>query len=274
MTDPYKILGVNKNSSDKEIKTAYRKLAKEHHPDTGGDGNKFAEISSAYDSIKDADARAKLNSEQNPFNNQNFHQQRNPFDNFDTMFEQHFGPYHNPFNNRRPHRQANKNIKIQYHVDLKEVFNNELKNLNVQFGNGVYRTVSIRIPKGITHGAEVRYQGYGENIHPGNPGDLFVTFLFKTNNDYIVEEFNLIKRLNISIREAMLGAEKVIETLDGRSLKLNIKPGTQSKTRLRIPESGLPRVNLPNGNLYIEINVQIPVITDTDLNRPLGDVLS
>ena len=71
----------------------------------------------------------------------------------------------------------------------------------------------------------------------------------------------------------MIGTEKIITTLDGRSIKLKIQPGTQSKSRLRIPESGLPRNRLPNGDLYVEVNVNIPPLTQPDLDKPLKDLI-
>ena len=71
----------------------------------------------------------------------------------------------------------------------------------------------------------------------------------------------------------MFGTEKIVNTIEQRQLKVNIKPGTQSKTRLRIPESGLPRRNQPNANLYVEINVVVPALDEKDLEKKLKDVL-
>ena len=77
MSDPYATLGVGRNSTDAEIKSAYRKLAKQHHPDIGGDQQKFAEISAAYDNIKDAQARQHYEAQQ--FEPQGFGQSQNQF---------------------------------------------------------------------------------------------------------------------------------------------------------------------------------------------------
>ena len=93
MTDPYSILGVDKNADDAEIKAAYRKLAKEHHPDRGGDNELFAKINAAYDSVKDTAARQKLQEEQSFQQYQSRGQrsyQGNPFD-INEMFSQAFG---------------------------------------------------------------------------------------------------------------------------------------------------------------------------------------
>lgn len=259
MNDPYSVLGVSKSASEDEIKQAYRKLAKQHHPDRGGDENKFKAINEAYDYIKNPPA-------EDP------HEQHNPWNGFDDMFARHFGG-HNPFTQHRQHGvQRNHDIKATVYVTLEEIYNSAVKYINVQYNN-TSKQVELRIPKGVTDGIEVRYAGYGSDIHPGPAGSLFVTFKVKQHKDYILEEFDLVKRVNISVLEAMLGTEKVLNTLEGRQLKINIKPGTQHKTRLRIPESGLPKRSEPNGNLYVEINVKIPALTDTDLDKPLKDLL-
>ena len=257
MNDPYSVLGVSKTASEDEIKQAYRKLAKQHHPDRGGDENKFKAINEAYDYIK------------NPPQEQQ--QQHNPWHGFEDMFSQHFGGQ-NPFTQHHQRTPRNVDVKATVYVTLEEIYNNSLKHINVHYDN-TSKQVDIKIPRGVTDGVEVRYAGYGGDVYPGPTGSLYVTFKVKRHPDYILEEYDVVKRLNISVLEAMIGTEKVINTLDGRQLKINIGPGTQSKTRLRIPESGLPKRNMPNGNLYVEVNVKIPAITHTDLDKPLKDFL-
>ena len=275
MIDPYSVLGVNKNASDADIKLAYRKLAKEHHPDKGGDTNKFAEINAAYDQIKDADARAKFSEEQSFQNYRSSNQNVDPFAQFNDMFAQHFGG-HNPFRENSFNfraSQRNQDINITYSVDLEDVFNCAKKNLNISLPSGTQRVVTIEIPKGVTHGSQIKYQGFGDNTHPGKPGNLIITYQIKPHKQFKVEEYNLVYPITLSLKDALFGSEKVIQTLDNRSLKLHIKAGTQSGTRLRIPECGLPQRNAPNGNLYIELNVKIPALNEGDLNRSLNEIL-
>jgi len=258
MNDPHSVLGVSRTASDDEIKQAYRKLAKEHHPDRGGDEDKFKAINEAYDYIK--------NPPQEP-------PQPDPWSNFDDMFSHHFGGQ-NPFTQHRQSQQPrNASIKVTVYITLEDLFNNKPIDIDVHYQK-IKKQVTVRIPVGVTDGDEVRYAGYGSDIYPGQPGSLFVTYRLKKHPEFIVEDYDLVKRLNISVKEAMIGTEKIINTLDGRSLKLNIKPGTQSKSRLRIPEGGLPRRNLSNGNLYVELNVQIPKLSKEDLDRPLNQILN
>lgn len=272
MTDPYSILGVDKNADDATIKAAYRKLAKEHHPDRGGDNELFAKINAAYDSVKDAAARQKLQEEQS-FQNYQARGQRsyqgNPFD-FNEMFSQAFG--RGGFGFQQQVKPRNRDVAVTFNVTVEDVYNSVTKNVNINFPNGS-RSVSIAIPKGTTHGSQVRYTGMGDNSQEGPAGNLTVEFLIKSHDTYRVDDYDLTMMLNISIREAMLGVEKIIETLDSRKLKLHIKPGTQSGTRLRIPECGLPQRNQPNGNLYIEVSVQIPSLTEQDLDKPLRTLI-
>lgn len=254
MNDPYTILGVNRNSSEEEIKQAYKRLVKEHHPDQPtGNEEKFKRINDAYERIKNGESQYTYDSSH--FN------RSNPFD-FEDLFTQHFGKI-----------QKNKNIETTFYVDIEDVVNTVTKSMKLQLSNGSIRVVNIQIPRGVTTGSKVRYQGYGENIKQGRAGDLFVTFVINDHSIFKVEEYDIIYPINITIKEAMCGTEKIIETLDKRHLKLHIKAGTQPNTRLRIPEGGLPRKNLPNGNLYIEVKVQIPALTETDLDKKLKDLL-
>lgn len=254
MNDPYKILGVARNSSDEEIKQAYKRLVKEHHPDRpNGNEEKFKQVNDAYERIKNGEE--SFNFDSSAF------ARKTPFD-FDDLFAQHFGKV-----------QRNKSVETTYYVDIVDVFNTATKSIQLQLSNGTSRIVNIQIPRGVTNGAKVRYQGYGENIKQGPAGDLLVTFVINDHPKFKVEEYDIIYPLTINVKEAMIGTEKTIETLDNRHLKLHIKAGTQPNTRLRIPEAGLPKRNLPNGNLYIEIKIHIPVLTEQDLDKKLQDLL-
>ena len=148
MSDPYATLGVNRNSSDSEIKSAYRRLAKKHHPDIGGDQQRFSEISSAYDNIKDAQARQNFD---NPPSN--FQQSQSPFSEnmggFDDIFNSMFG---------QGFRQTVRpNTTVTFHVDIKDVYNCATKNLNISMHNGASKPVKIIIPKGIQDGSHKRH---------------------------------------------------------------------------------------------------------------------
>lgn len=135
--------------------------------------------------------------------------------------------------------------------------------------NGLSKPVKLRIPPGVAGGGSVTYNSMAPD---GN--DLCVQYVVKPQNEYIIQEFNLVKRVNISLHDAMLGAQKTITTLDNRSLLLHIKSGTQSGTKLKISESGLSRHGAPNGDLLIDIRVKIPTITEQDFSKTFQQVLT
>lgn len=255
MTDPYFVLGIDRTASEDEIKSAYRRLAKKYHPDRpDGDEAQFKRINEAYERIKQGEQQQQTYTH-DPFGG------RSPYD-FEDLFSQHF--------NRQP---RNSNVETTLYVDLEDIINGATKSITIHLKNGQTRLLDITVPRGITDSTKVRYQDYGENTKPGRSGDLFVTFKIKKHKKYQIDGYDLIYPLNISIREAMFGTEKIIETLDKRHLKLHIKAGTQPNTRLRIPEGGLPQKNLPNGNLYVEIKIKVPALTTEDLDKKLNDVL-
>jgi len=262
MTDPYSTLGISKNATDAEIKSAYRKLAKQCHPDAGGDETKFANVSNAYNMIKDANSRQ--NFENGQFDPSNFQQSQNPFrqnfGDFNDIFNQMFGQSQQP-------RQKPQTL-ITYHVEIKDVYECGVKNLNISLPNGQSKPIKIRIPKGVRSNEEVTYPGMAPD-----GGDLVVKFVIKNSNDYHVVEHNVVMTLTVKLKEALVGAEKIIQTLDNKSIKLHIKSGTNPGTKLRIPEAGLPRRNRPNGDLIIDIKITIPSLTEMDLDKSLNQVL-
>ena len=152
-------------------------------------------------------------------------------------------------------------------VDIQDVFDGATKNINVSIHNNS-KPISITIPKGIKSGDEVLYQ----NMAP-NRGDLIVKFVINEDHNCYTQGHNVIRTLSVSIIEAMIGSEKIITTLDKKQIKLHIKSGTQSGTKLRIPESGLSRKNQPNGDLIIEVKVKIPKLNNNDLDKKLRDML-
>ena len=128
MIDPYSTLGVSKNATDAEIKSAYRRLAKKWHPDAGGDETKFANVNNAYNMIKDAEHRQNFENQQ--FGPSNFQQSQSPFGqqfgNFEHIFNQMFGQ-----NMHRP--QAKPQTNIALNVSVHDVFEGATKNINVSY---------------------------------------------------------------------------------------------------------------------------------------------
>tara|TARA_B100000902_G_scaffold325758_1_gene320544 strand:+ start:253 stop:1065 length:813 start_codon:yes stop_codon:yes gene_type:complete len=270
MQNPYDTLGVSRESTDAEIKKAYRKLAMEHHPDKGGDSQRFAEINNAYDNIKDISSRQNFENDPSNFqqsqNNKGF---AHHFGDFNDIFNNMFGGMHQP-HARDPRRHQPREMHVTFHATLEDIFFHRDINLNISVPNSTMsRAVKVSIPRGISNGVHVRYEGQA----PGGI-DLVVQYNFKRHHRYTADiDNNILVTEHIDLKTAMTGGHKVIQTLEGKQIKLNISSGTQSGTKLRIPECGLPRSNLPNGDMYIEIKVDIPKLESKDLYKTIAEVL-
>lgn len=252
MKDPYEILGVDRTSSDQEIKQAFNKLAKKHHPDMGGDSEKFAEINDAYDRIQKGEPASPFDGRHNPFDQDIFRDF-----NLDDIFGSHWT------------RRGNTNVTIALHVKLDEVLSNAKKTLKLKLPSGGSRTVTIELPNGATTGKKVIYHGYGDNTKDAPPGDLYVTFIIDPHPIFSVDGYDIYVSSKISLTQAMVGTDIAVPTVDNTDLKLRIKPGTQHNTKLRIPEKGLRDTSGRRGSMYVEISVPMPSITEEQLDDPI-----
>lgn len=259
--DPYSTLGVDRNASDKDIKTAFKNLAKKHHPDRGGDESKFKQINEAYSQIKNQDARQQYEQEQV------FGQGGMQFDfggsGFEGIFEQFFGQ--NPgFTRRRP-QQKNRNIQIALEVTLEEVFTGIKKDINIdQLG----KTIKIDVPRSINHGQTVRYRGLGMHEFKNvNPGDLLCKIYVADHPYFQRDGFNLYAEHSITCWEAIQGTSIKVQTIEGGKINLKIPRGTQPGTVMKIAQHGLMSPNTKMGDFFVRINVSIPDnLTEEDMH--------
>ena len=269
--DPYNTLGVNKDASDKEIKEAFKNLAKTHHPDRGGNEAKFKEINSAYDSIKTAEKRQEYDMAQRfGDGNFSFSTSGDPFDMAD-MFTSFFGQNIRP-QRRRP---TNKNVQIAMECTLEEVYTGTKKEVRIdQLG----KTMAIDVPKGIDNGQSIRYKGLGmNNVPAAPPGDLLCKIYLKPHSRYKRQKLDLHVEETINCFDAMLGKTIDVQHLNGSVIKLKIPAGTQPNTVMRIPEHGMSNNTGSQGNLYIHVLVSIPNnLTDKDKDdtRNIGNTYS
>ena len=293
--DYYKVLGVNRQASPEEIKKAYRRLAIQYHPDKNKDDKaaeeKFKQINEAYAVLSDPEKRKNYDM----FGHAGFRQQYSQediFKNFDigNMFSEFgFGnedifsriftggkrsrrgysaSYGNMddlfggFGQNSRNRQANikgQDITYELHVPLADaVFGGErLIAFNTE--DGVSK-ISVKIPAGVETGKKLRLAGKGRKSPVGGPpGDLFVTIIVDPHPDFRREGDNLVHDVKILPSEAMLGKTIQVNTLDGKTLNLKIPPGTQSHTRLRIKNHGVPHLkNKGRGDLFVRLIVTYP----------------
>ena len=252
--DPYTVLGVNKSSTDSQIKNAYKNLAKQHHPDRGGNEAKFKEISSAYEQIKTAEKRQQYDmSQQFGQGNHAFNFNGNAFD-MAEMFESFFGG--GPRQRWQQRRPRNKNLQISIECTLEEVYKGISKQVKIKETG---KTMSIDIPAGIDNGQSIKYPKLGmDQIREAPPGDLLVRVYVKPHARYKRKRLDIHVEETVNCFDAMLGKTIDVATIDGKTIKLKVHPGTQPGTIMRIPEHGMKNVHKQAGHLYIHILVSIP----------------
>lgn len=280
-TDYYKILGINKNAANSEIKKAYRKLAMKYHPDhTKGDKGaeaKFKKISEAYAVLNDKEKRKQYDT----FGSTGFRQkysQEDIFRGFDfTDILKEFGlggrgrgkngmkfsfGGETPFGTHSRPCQANiKGTDFIYELPLtlQEVATGTSK--IVQFKRaGHTEKITVKIPKGMITGKKLRLAGKGEpSPYGGHPGDLYIRTKVYNDPAFTVKEYDLYTNAEIKISEAILGTSISVPTIAHKKLSVKIPSGTKHKTMMRLSGHGLPYMNSKGkGDLYVLINVTMP----------------
>jgi len=252
--DYYSILGVQKDASDKDLKTAYKKASMQHHPDRGGDENKFKEINEAYSTLKDPQKRGMYDHQQNGggqgfnFNTQNME------DIFGAMFGQR----------RQQQRNPNRTIRVQYAINLSDTVTGIKDTIHYKLPTGENKSVNLTIPKGIVANQTVSYTGLGEHRHTQYPpGNLELLFRVKNDSKFIVSGIDLGLTIPVSVYDLITGTEKIIKTITGRKLNVKIKPNTSPNSILSIDNEGLSQFNINRrGKLYIDFKTYMPKLTD------------
>ncbi|MDR3562750.1 MAG: DnaJ C-terminal domain-containing protein [Negativicutes bacterium] len=286
--DYYEVLGVPKTATEKEIKTVYRRLAKEHHPDLHqGDAKKGAEekfklISEAYEVLGDPEKRAKydqLGSNwqggqdfQPPPDMSGFRYQQVNLDDlsdfsdfFSTLFGQNVsGPrgrtrqayQQDPFG-QREFRGAT--VEAEISLTVEDLMNGAEKEIQIDTGHSL-RTVKVKIPPKSFPGTILRLKGLGGRGMGGQAqaGDLLLHVQVLPHSIWrIVDQFDLEGDLTIYPEQAVLGDKVSVPTPDGM-IQVKIKPGIRSGQKLRLKDRGFKRKNGTVGDLFIKIRIDLP----------------
>lgn len=284
--DYYQTLGVPKSATPAEIKTAFRKLARQHHPDTAKDKKaaeeKFKEINEAYEVLGDPEKRKRYddfgaNWQHGPPPQGGASGRTSPggfpgrrpgrsFEEdiqfggtgFSDFFEQMFGGMRGARGGvEEP--QRGQDVEADLLVTLEEAMNGSSRQVSFRRGSSKkLETYTVKIPKGIRDGQRVRLAGQGgSGASGGSSGDLFLRVKYQRHPDFEIEGADLYYELEIPAWEAVLGTTATVPTPTGR-VKLKIPPGSQSGRKFRLPGMGLPTSATERGDLYAVASLTVP----------------
>ncbi len=298
--DYYAILGVPRDATAEDIKKAFRKLARKHHPDVAKDKKSaeemFKQINEAYEVLGDPEKRGKYDrlgmdwqhegAVPPPGRGAAAHEFNFGGTGFSDFFEQYFsgasrygfpGGMHGG-----PQKQAGRfrgnDIEGDILVTLDEAMHGALRPVSLQMsdpqtGRAQTHTFQVRIPPGVTNGKRIRVPGQGEpGIGGGEAGDLYLRVRHAAHPDFTTQGSDVFHELDIAPWEAVLGADIPVPTLDGL-VKLRIPPGSENGQQLRVRGRGLPKGKSgERGDFHVVLTVQTPAHT-TDEERALWEKL-
>lgn len=264
--DLYAVLGVSKTATEDEIKKAYRKLARQYHPDANP-GNeaaekKFKEVTDAYEVLSDSQKRKQYDTlRENPFagfrqgggfefDPSQMGQNMGGLGGFEDLLSSLFGG--RGTGNFRGRGVRGNDVETEATISVKQAL--EGTQLEVPSGRTGNR-LKVRIPPGAQDGARIRVAGEGETGYPN--GDLFVVLKLSTPPGFKREGHDLHSELPLSIFEALYGSEIDVATIDGH-VKMKIPPMTQSGKTFRLKGKGLPKKDGARGDQYVKTIVHIP----------------
>lgn len=277
--DYYKILGVDKSASTEDIKKAYRKLARKHHPDLNPNDKeahrKFQQINEANEVLSDPEKRKKYDqygkdwqhAEQFEKARQQQQQQQHhggggqqfseAFGNegdFSDFFESLFGGG----GGRRRGNQVKfkgQDYQAELHLTLRQAYTTHQQTLTV---NG--KNIRITIAAGVENGQKIKLKGHGGPGANGGPaGDLYITFVIEDDTQFKRSGNDLATTTTIDLYTAVLGGSTMVNTLNGK-VKLTVAPGTQNGTKVRLKGKGFPVYKQEGafGDLYVTYHVALP----------------
>ena len=289
--DYYKILGLDKNATDEDIKKAYRKLARKYHPDlnpNNPEANKtFQQLNEANEVLSDPDKRKKYDKygeswkhadqfeQAQKQQNSGQRQQQAPgfgdeTEQFSDFFEQMFGRRQGRSGSKMQYRGEDYNASLQMNLTDAYTTRQEIITIND-------KKVRITIPAGVEDGQVIKLKGYGSSgINGGPAGDLYIKFVINNNTKFKRVNNDLYYTTDLELYTAVLGGEVTIDTLSGK-IKLKVPPETQNGTKIRVKGKGFPVYKKEGqyGDLFVTYNVKIPTgLTDKqkDLFRQLANL--
>lgn len=272
--DYYSVLGVAKDATEVEIKKAYRKLARKHHPDLNPNNKeaeqKFKEINEAHEVLSNPENRKKYNAygkdwkhadqfekakqeQSKTSSNQSSYggfEGGDYSDFFESMFNRSSGEGRG---GNRSFKGQDYNAELQ--LNLTDVLVSQKQTITV---NG--KQIRLTIPAGIKDGQVIKINGLGgAGVNTGAKGDLYIRFSILNNTAFKIDNDDLHKSIDLDLYKALLGGEMIVETLTGK-VNVKIAPETQNGSKVKLKGKGLPRYKKEGefGDFYIVWRIVTP----------------
>ncbi len=271
--DYYNVLGIDKSASQDDVKKAYRKLARKHHPDINPNNNeaqkKFQQINEANQVLSDAEKRKKYDEHGKDWKHaaefekasqargQSYSANDNSFsesENFSDFFESMFGA--------AGHRSSGRDVKFrgqdynaEIQLSLRDAYQSHKRTLTV---NG--KDIRLTIPAGIENGQVIKIAGHGSpGINGGPNGDLYIKFRIENDAQFKRLGNDLYATIDLDLYTAILGGEITISTLAGK-VKVKVKLETQNGEKVKLKGKGYPIYKKEGeyGDLYVSYNIKLP----------------
>lgn len=296
--DYYKVLGVERNATQEEIKKRYRKLARDCHPDTCRNDpsaeKRFKEINEAYEVLKDAEKRRRYDSlgshwqegqsfrpppgfehifGGNPFGGRGGPGKTRSFSfdfgtgagkagGFSDFFESLFGDFGAAAHQTAPQPPfaRGSDMEAEVRISIEEAHSGTTREIQLQ-GAGDTKRLNVKIPAGAHDGMKIRLANQG-NPGPGGAGDLYLRVLISSNGKYRLEGNDIVADLSVTPWDAALGTTRTIETPDG-ALSIKIPAGVSSGQRLRLKGKGLAH----KGDFFAQIKIVMPKSLSSEEKR-------
>jgi DnaJ-class molecular chaperone len=304
--DYYKILGVSRDADQKAIRQAYRKLARQYHPDVNPNDKaaeeKFKEINEANEVLSDPEKRKKYDEMQDyyqryghwpgteqaagagGFRGGNYQYQtmseedledlfggQSPFsDFFETYFHSGSAPgtEGRTRSRRRQRATPGEDVETPVEVTLAEAYQGATRTFELTEPDGTTRRLEVKIPAGVDEGSRIRIAGQGLPGTAGR-GDLYLRVHMITDPRFTREGTTLHTKVDVPLATAVLGGEVQVVTPDGRRLLLRIPAGTANGRSFRLRGQGMPQLGQPSnrGDLYAEVSVVLPTHLNDEQRR-------
>lgn len=296
----YEILGVGEQATTDEIKKAFKKLARKHHPDAGGDEAVFKEISEAYEVLSDTEKRKEYDSmlrygafsggagaSDMPYNwggsggytvtdFGGFGGDGGPFSNLGDIFsrmaagEGAFGTDWD-FGAKKVKGQ---DIQVTLEVTFEEAFNGTEKRVTIKSSDGSNQTIDVKVPQGAVEGGKLRYKGKGAaGSNGGKDGDLLIVTSIMAHALYSRQGADVLMDLPLTIDEAALGAEVIVPAPDGSKVRLKIPAATQSGKVFLIKGKGAKRVGSKAASEFGDLKVIAAIVVPEHLSDAQKEAL-